>query len=150
MDMIRTTLVLSCALLGAATVAASAEPMMRRAGEWEVTMNNGPMGTMTQKICFTTDKSASELSTMGNRVTKECGSPNVNLGARGVTVDATCTGPGNMKVTIHSVIAPTGPDAFHSETQMQMEGMPQGMASMTMASDARRIGPCQPGDKQMQ
>jgi hypothetical protein len=143
--MIRTTLALSAALL-AMTATASADQVMRRAGEWEIKMQNGPMGQMTQKVCFSTDKSAADLSEMKGRM-KECADPSVNASGNTVTVDVTCTPQPGGKVTIHAVVTTAGPDAFHTETHMKMEGGPQGMPpEMTMVSDARRIGACQPSD----
>jgi len=148
--MIRNSFVLSCALLCAATAAASATvtasaaEMMRRAGEWEITIDAGPMGPMSQTICFKTDKSAVELSTMRGRLTKDCATPGVGIGGASVTVDTTCTGPGNGKVTVHAVIKPNGPDAYRMESHLSFEGLPE----MTLLTDAKRVGPCQPGDKQ--
>ena len=151
--MIRTTLVLSGALLCAAVVAplaaALADPMVRRAGEWEVTMTAGPMPAMTQTVCFKTDKPASELSAMRGRMAKNCSAANVSIGSGSITADATCTGPTNGKVTLHAVITPNGADAYHLDSQMHMDGMPEGMADIKMTTDAKRIGDCQPGDKQV-
>jgi hypothetical protein len=142
--MMRNSLLLSCALLSAATSAASAYPMMRRAGQWEITMNAGPMGPMTQTVCFKTDKSASELSAMRGRMTKDCSTPSVSIGGSSVTVDTVCTGPTNGKVKVHAVITPSGPDAYRMDSHLSLEGM----GDMTMVTDAKRVGPCQPGDKQ--
>jgi len=152
--MIRSTpilsgLILSGVLLCAATTTALADGMMRKAGEWEITMTNGPRGAMTRKICFKTDKSASDLGSQHGPMTKECSPPAVTTSGGSITVDATCTGPTEGKVTIHAVITPKGDDAFHTETHMHIDGM-QGMPDMTMVSDAKRIGDCQPGDKQVE
>ena len=145
--MIRSTLILAGALLCAASTTALADGMVRKAGEWEITMTNGPRGPMTHKICFKTDKSASDMGSQHGPMAKECSQPNVTNGGSSITVDATCTGPNSGKISIHSVITPKGADAFHTETRMHMDGM-EGMPDMTMTSDAKRIGDCQPGDKQ--
>jgi hypothetical protein len=66
-------------------------------------------------------------------------------------MDATCPGPNNGKVSIHAVVTQTGPETFHTESTMHMDGAPQGApADMTMATDGKRLGPCQPGDKQVE
>jgi hypothetical protein len=147
--MIRTTLAISCALLGVA-VTASADDIVRRAGEWQVTMQNGPMGQMTQKVCFATDQTAAQLSALKGPM-KNCTAGNVSTSGNSLTMEATCPGPNNGKVTVHAVVTQTAPDTFHTESTMHMDGAPQGMpADMTMTTDGKRLGPCQPGDKQVE
>lgn len=150
--MIRSILIAGGAL-ACAISAVAAEPV-RRAGQWEVTIRNagGPMqmGPMTHKICFKTDKSLSEISNGRNPMAKDCSPPQVSTSGATITVDSQCKNPMGGQAHLHAVITPNGTDAYHSETQIHMEGVPQGMPSdMTMIADAKRLGPCQPGDQQV-
>jgi hypothetical protein len=122
--------------------------MMRTPGEWEMTMAGGPMAPTAQKACYRGDKSVADMTTSG---LKNCSQKNVNVSGALGTVDAVCSMNG-LQVTVHATVHPTGDAAFHSDTQIHLDGMPKiagfnGMFQMSI--DAHRIGPCQPGDKVM-
>jgi hypothetical protein len=141
--MIRTISAVSCLLLCAAATTASAD-MTRKAGEWQITGNSSSMGTMSQKVCLSKDEPAVDL-----KGPQGCAQPTVVNGANSVTIDTACSDPrGGGKMTVHAVITQTGPDSFRNETHMHMEGGPQGMPpDSTTTVEAKRLGPCQPGDQ---
>jgi hypothetical protein len=146
-------------VVAAATVAISlsstamAETVMK-AGEWVMTIQAGAMGAtgggpMSHNICFKTDKTPADL---GNRRAgmKNCNPPTVSTNGDTATVDVACKGPMGGNMTIHAVVTSLGPDSFREETEMKMDNPPQGMpGSMKMVTEAKRTGPCQPGDQEV-
>jgi hypothetical protein len=145
---IPTAAVMLGALLGAAP-GAVADPLTRRAGEWELTMNNGIMPQSTQRVCYAVDKPLSAIPT--NRM-QNCARNDVTINGDVVTVDATCPIPDKRSITVHATITPIGADSFHSESRMHMDNAPQGAPSdMTMVIDAKRIGDsCKAGETPLQ
>ena len=146
--MIHTFTILSASLLAFAAHAGDLRTMMQQPGEWEVTMGGGMMPTTTQRGCYAGNKSVADLA---NKNMKNCSQKSVNISGSFATVDAVCQMQG-IQVTVHSTIMPTGDAAFHSDSHVQMEGMPaiRGIPTdMVMSVDGHRTGPCQPGDKQM-
>jgi hypothetical protein len=130
---------------------ASAEPMIAKAGEWEVAVTNNGIGQMMkdqspQKICLATDKSPADLRAR-HGFFKNCGEPAISAGGDAVSVHMSCASPIGGNFDVHAVITRSGANAFHNETQVRMQGMP---AELRLASDARRLGPCQPGDQTVQ
>lgn len=149
MNRVFTILSTSLFILGSAAAhAGDLRVMMQQPGEWELTMSGGIMPTMTQKGCYAGDKSVTDLA---NKNMKNCSQKSVNISGNLATVDAVCQMQ-SMQVTVHSTIRPTGDAAFHSDSQVHMDGMPviPGLPSdMTLSVDAHRTGPCQPGEKPM-
>ena len=146
--MIRTTAALSLCLLSLSARAGDLRTMMQQPGEWEATIHGSMMPTTTQKGCYAGDKSVTDLTT---KSFKNCSQKSVNIGAGTATVDAVCQLQG-IQVTVHGTITPVGDDAIHSESQVRIEGMPaiKGIpGAMTVTMDAKRVGPCQPGEKPM-
>jgi len=133
-------------LAGLSARAEDLQSMANRPGEWEVTMSGGMMPVTTHRGCYAGDKSLTELTTANM---ENCSQRNVNIGRDVATVDAVCSMNG-MKVTVHAIVKPTGEDSFHSDSHVQMEGMPSipGIPSdMRMSLDGHRIGACRPGEK---
>jgi hypothetical protein len=82
---------------------------------------------------------------------KDCTRNDVSVSGGVITVDAACSMPNTMKITVHATILPVGPDAFHSESEMRLDNPPPGVPTMKMVIDARRIGDtCQPGETPLQ
>jgi hypothetical protein len=136
------------ALCGAGAHAGDLRTMMQQPGEWEVTMTGGIMPTRTQKGCYAGNRSVTDLV---NRNMKDCSQKSVNISGNLATVDAVCQMQ-SVQVTVHSTIRPTGEAAFHSDSQVQIEGMsgiPGLPGDITMSVDGHRTGPCQPGEHQM-
>ncbi len=140
-------ILLTGALLCISTVADADPVMLRKAGEWEVTMSN-PMGQgapRTMKICFGADKPVTDMTT--NQM-KDCEKKDISASGTTTTVDARCSLPSNMKVSVHGTITMTGPDAYSSESKMHLDGGPAGMPTdVTITAHATRLGPCQPGEE---
>ena len=133
------------------SVAALADPVIVKAGEWVMTMQGGPKanGPMTHKVCFKTDRTPADLRSRAPGA-KNCDTPNVSTSGDTVTVDLTCKGPMGGKMTMHSVIVSLGTDSFRNETEMTMDNAPQGMPNpMKMVTEAKRTGPCQQDDLEL-
>ena len=135
-------------LIGLAAQAADLNAMMKQGGEWELTMSGGMMPTMTQRSCYAGNKSIADLT---NRNMKNCSQQSVSVNGGVATVNAVCQMQ-KMTVTVQSTVRATGDASFHADSHVHLEGMPAipGIpADITMTVDARRTGPCQPGDKPM-
>jgi hypothetical protein len=137
-------------LTGLAAHAGDLNAMMKQAGEWEMTMTGagGLLPTTTQKGCYAGNKTVADLTT---KSMKNCSQQSVNISGAMGTVDAVCQ-MAKMTVTVHSTIRATGDDAFHSDSHVHLDGMPAipGIPSdISMSLDARRTGPCAPGEKPM-
>lgn len=141
-------LALAASLMALPAHAGDLRTMMRQPGEWEATISGNMMPTKTQKGCYAGDKSVADLTT---KSFKNCSQKAVSIGAGTATVDAVCQLQG-LQVTVHGTITPVGDDALHSESQVGIQGMPaiKGIpGAMTVTMDAKRVGPCQPGEKPM-
>jgi hypothetical protein len=146
-----TVLILSAALAaltGSAARAADLNAMMKQAGDWEFVMSGGFMPSMTQHGCYAGDKSIADLTTKNM---KNCSQQSVSVNGGLATVNAVCQMQ-KMTVTVQSTVRATGDAAFHADNHVHLDGMPAipGIpADFTMTVDARRTGPCQPGEKPM-
>jgi hypothetical protein len=151
MSMNRAVLMLSAtlaALAGPAALAADLNAMMRQAGEWEFLISGGPMPSMTQHGCYAGNKSIADLT---NRNMKNCSQQSISVNGAMATVSATCQMQ-KMTVNVQSTVRATSDASFHADNHIQLEGMPAipGIPSeITMSVDARRTGPCAPGEKPM-
>jgi hypothetical protein len=146
----RPALVLSAALIALTSGAKAADlnAMMRQAGEWEFVMSGGIMPTMTQHGCYAGNKSIADLTTKNM---KNCSQQSVSVNGGTATVNAVCQMQ-KMTVTVQSTVRATSDASFHADTRAHLEGMPAipGIpADINMSVDARRTGPCAPGEKPM-
>jgi hypothetical protein len=146
----RPALVLSAALIAltGGAKAADLNAMMRQAGEWEFVMSGGIMPTMTQHGCYAGNKSIADLTTKNM---KNCSQQSVSVNGGTATVNAVCQMQ-KMTVTVQSTVRATSDASFHADTRAHLEGMPAipGIpADINMSVDARRTGPCAPGEKPM-
>jgi len=147
----RATLAAAAALIALTSPAAQAadlNAMMKQAGEWEFVMTGGFIPSMTQRGCYAGNKSIAELT---NRNMKNCSQQSVSVNGGMATVNAVCQMQ-KMTVTVQSTVRATGDASFHADSQVHLEGMPAipGIpADITMTVDARRTGPCAPGEKPM-
>jgi hypothetical protein len=138
---------LSVVLISAAGAAPADSAMVRKAGEWEVTVSNPAMNMAPapRKICFGTDKSITDV--VDNPMMKDCSVKLSSVTGTSAVIDASCDTPNKMRVATHTVITMVSSDAYHSETSAHYEGGAPGMPSdMKFTNDARRLGPCQPGE----
>jgi len=128
--------------------AADLNAMMKQAGEWEFVMSGGFMPSMTQHGCYAGNKSIAELT---NRNMKNCSQQSVSVNGGTATVNAVCQMQ-KMTVTVQSTVRATSDASFHADSRVHLEGMPAipGIPSdMNMTVEARRTGPCVPGEKPM-
>jgi hypothetical protein len=147
----RPALALSAALIaltGGGAKAADLNAMMKQAGEWEFVMSGGPMPSMTQHGCYAGNKSVADLTTKNM---KNCSQQSVSVNGAMATVNAVCQMQ-KMTVNVQSTVRATGDASFHADNRIHLEGMPAipGIPTdITMSVDARRTGPCAPGEKPM-
>ena len=128
--------------------AADLNAMMKQAGEWEFVMSGGFMPSMTQHGCYAGNKSIADLTT---RNMKNCSQQSVSVNGGTATVNAVCQMQ-KMTVTVQSTVRATSDASFHADSRVHLEGMPAipGIPSdMNMTVEARRTGPCVPGEKPM-
>jgi hypothetical protein len=144
---------LAAILCAASLSAASAEPMVRHAGEWETTMNNGKPIV----LCFPTDQTFDQntiLQQMAKIPGSNCTMSNLSTAGNVTSYALQCT-VGGRQMTSTGTITVTGPDAYSSKSHSHggRIPMPNGqvtdMPDMDMVSVSHRIGPCKPGDRQV-
>lgn len=136
------------ALAGFTAQAADLNAMMRQAGEWEFVLSGGLMPSTTQHGCYAGNKSIADLTTKNM---KNCSQRQVSVSGGTATVNATCQMQ-KMTVNVQSTVRATGDASFHADNLISLEGIPAipGIpANITMTLDARRTGPCAPGEKPM-
>jgi len=149
----RTALALSAtliALTGLGAKAADLNTMMRQPGEWEFVMSGagGMIPTTTQHGCYAGNKSIADLTTKNM---KNCSQQSVSINGGTATVNAVCQMQ-KMTVTVQSTVRATSDTSLHADTRAHIEGMPAipGIPSeIDMTIDAKRTGPCAPGEKPM-
>src|SRR3954454_22395520 len=138
--MIRTIFLLSVVL--ASVVPAQADDMMLRAGEWRI-VREGPIPG-AQKVCYAFDRPLGEMT---HRGMDECVQNRVVTGDRLITIDAICLMPDKL-VTVHGTIRALGADTYRADSRIRFHrgGKAEGDA-VTVRVTAKRLGPCQPGDR---
>ena len=149
----RPALALSVSLIpltGLGTKAADLNTMMRQPGEWEYVMSGagGMIPTTTQHGCYAGNKSIADLTT---KSMKNCSQQSVSVNGGSATVNAVCQIQ-KMTVTVQSTVHATSETSLHADTRAHIEGMPAipGIPSdINMSIDAKRTGPCAPGEKPM-
>jgi hypothetical protein len=143
-----TTLMLAAALILSAGASMADTTMIRRAGEWEVTVSNPAINNgapIPRKICFGTDRAISDLA--ANPMMKNCNVKISGATEKTAVVDATCEAPNHITITTHTVITMIGEDAYHSQGTAHMDGAPAGAPTdSAFTNDAKRLGPCQAGE----
>jgi hypothetical protein len=145
-----TLVVILCAVSASA---ARAEQMVRHAGEWETTLDNGrPM-----VMCFPTDQTFDQ-NTITKPMAKLPGGANCTVNNWSTAGNVTsyslqCTIGGSQMTTTGTITA-TGPDAYTSKSHTHggkipmPNGQVQDMPDMDMTTVSHRVGPCKPGDRQ--
>jgi len=134
---------LSLLLAGTAlmTVAAHAdEPGLRKAGQWQVTMT-GPDGKAKPAQNFCWGPASINDVTKGM---ESCSKRDINKTGDVTVIDAMCT-KGNQQITMHITITAASDRAYHSEMHMAYSPGIGNMTSVDVASDAKWLGPCPPG-----
>ncbi len=132
---------------------ARAESPVRHAGEWETTIDNGkPL-----VFCFPTDATFDQnyvTQLMSKIPGASCTVSSLNTVGSVTSYSMQCT-IGGSQMTSSGTVTMTGPDSYASK--MHSHGgvikMPNGqvtaMPDMDMVTTSRRLGPCQPGDRQI-
>ena len=149
---IRSVLLGTCLLtMLPALEARAAELPLRKPGLWEmkVVRTGSPMPEMTMQHCTdeTTDK---QMSTMFSPLSKEiCSKNNIQQTASGYATDSVCSVAG-ASMTSHSDITGDFNSAYAVKTTSHADHGPAGLHDMTMAIEAKWLGPCKadqkPGD----
>ena len=123
------------------------DALMRKSGEWQVTVNRDDAGKgaapQTRKICYGTDQPLGDYATRGM---KDCSRKDVVPSGKVLTITAVCTFNG-APFTVQGTIAATGKDAYHSEEHIHFDQPAEGMpADVAVKTDAKRLGACQPNE----
>jgi hypothetical protein len=149
---IRSVLLGTCLLtMLPALEARAAELPLRKPGLWEmkVVRTGSPMPEMTMQHCTdeTTDK---QMSTTFSPLSKEiCSKNNIQQTASGYATDSVCSVAG-ASMTSHSDITGDFNSAYTVKTTSHADHGPAGLHDMTMAIEAKWLGPCKadqkPGD----
>jgi len=141
------------ALCAVSATAAWAEPLVRHAGEWETTIDNGkPI-----LFCYPTDVTLDQgyvLQSMSKIPGANCTMGSMNTVGNVTSYAMQCT-IGGSQMTSSGTVTVTGPDSFATKSHSHggMMKMPNGQTvaipDMDMANVSHRVGPCQPGDRQI-
>ncbi len=133
-------------LLSSAGTALADQDLIRKAGEWEVTRvpNPGETGAPDKrKSCYANDQTLSDAVAKGMQ---DCTKKDIRMVGGVMNIDAICKLNG-AQVTVKGAISRTGEDSFHTESHMHFDAPPKGTpADITLATDAKRLGPCQAGE----
>lgn len=147
----RAALISTLLALSAAT--ALAGPLVRRAGEWQTTVDNNP----PRITCFTNDATLDQdyvTKTMAKIPDARCTINSINTIGNVTSYSMQCTVSGST-MTSSGTITATGPDAFTSKIHSHGGSMklPNGQISafpdMNLTSTSQRLGPCKPGDRKV-
>jgi hypothetical protein len=143
------TVVLGAALAGAAWAA----PLVRQAGEWETTIDNGkPM-----LFCYPTDVTLDQsyvMQSMSKLPGANCTMSDMKTVGNVTSYSLQCTVGGSL-MTSSGTITVTGPDSFtgkshsHGGVIKMPNGQAVAMPDMDIVNVSRRLGPCKPGDRQI-
>jgi len=152
--------VTAAATIGAGLVMASfagANATSMQGGEWAVTMQMGAKDAqpMVRKLCYSSDIPVNDkfiLAQLQNAMQKmsaNCDKPDIQISGSTVTTALVCKFQ-QMTISTKSKMTFDGDSAYHQDSQTHIDNPMNGMpAEMAMSQDGKRLGPCQPGDKQM-
>jgi hypothetical protein len=137
-------------LCAASVSAAWAEPFVRRAGEWETTIDNG----QPRILCFPTDVTLDKnyvTQPMSKLHAADCTITNMETVGAVTSYSIRCT-VGGSPMTSSGTITATGPDSFtgkihsHGGVIKMRNGKEVALSDMDIVTVSRRLGPCKPGD----
>lgn len=145
-----TLIVVLCTV--SATVA-WAEPLVRHAGEWETTIDNGkPI-----LFCYPTDVTLDQgyvMQSMSKLPGANCTMGSMKTVDNVTSYSLQCTIGGSL-MTSSGTITVTGPDSVtgkahsHGGVIKMPNGQAVAMPDMDIVNVSRRLGPCKPGDRQI-
>jgi hypothetical protein len=131
-------------LVSGAVPALAAEMPSRKAGLWEIRMNNAPLAVQ-QCIDAATDQMM--MSGAGALAQEACPKRDVQRSGDTMTIDSTCTFK-DKTATSHAVVKGSFDSAYTMTVTSEGEAMPSG--KMTLTINAKWLGPCtadqKPGD----
>ena len=152
--------VTAAAIIGAGLAMVSfagASATSMQGGEWAVTMQMGPKDAqpIVRKLCYTSDMPvndkfiSAQLQNAMQKMSASCDKPDIQISGSTVTTALVCKFQ-QMTISTKSKMTFDGDSAYHQDSQTHIENPMSGMpAEMAMSQDGKRLGPCQPGDKQM-
>jgi hypothetical protein len=145
--------VFAVALCVAWAAAAWADPLVRHAGEWETTLDNGK----PVLFCYPADETFDQnviMRSMAKLPGASCTMGNMSTSGNVTSYSMQCT-IGGSTMTSSGTITVTGPDAFtgkvhsHGGAIKMPDGKTMPMQDMDITTVSRRLGPCKPGDRQI-
>ncbi len=144
---------LAIVLCAMSATTAWAEPPVRHAGEWETTIDNGkPI-----RFCYPADATLDQnyvMQSMSKIPGASCTVSNLNTAGSVTSYSMQCM-IGGSQMTSSGTITVTGPDSYtgkvhsHGGIIKMPNGQATAMPDMDMVTTSRRLGPCQPGDRQV-
>jgi len=130
-----------------------AAPLVRQAGEWETTIDNGkPM-----LFCYPTDVTLDQsyvMQSMSKLPGANCTMSDMKTVGNVTSYSLQCTVGGSQMIS-SGTITVTGPDSFtgkshsHGGVLKMPNGQAVAMPDMDIVNVSRRLGPCKPGDRQI-
>jgi hypothetical protein len=151
---------MAAATIGVGLVVASfagAHATSMQGGEWAVTMQMGPKDAqpIVRKLCYTSDMPvndkfiSAQLQNAMQKMSATCDKPDIQISGSTVSTALVCKFQ-QMTISTKSKMTFDGDSAYHQDSQTHIDNPMNGMpAEMAMSQDGKRLGPCQPGDKQM-
>jgi hypothetical protein len=152
--------VTAAAIIGVGLVMASfagANATSMQGGEWAVTMKMGTddASPVVRKLCYTSDMPvndkfiSAQLQNAMQKMSASCDKPDIQISGSTVTTALVCKVQ-QMTISTKSKMTFDGDSAYHQDSQTHIDNPMNGMpAEMAMSQDGKRLGPCQPGDKQV-
>jgi hypothetical protein len=131
--------------LALSTAAQADQELIRKAGEWQVTLVNKPGDSsppQSRQTCYAKDETLSDAVANGM---KQCSAKSVKTIGQQVVIDASCT-VDSAPVTTHVVITQNGANAFHTESHLHFMNPPEGgQTDIDVVTDAKWLGACPAG-----
>lgn len=133
--------------LACAAAAQAADLPQRKSGLWELDsrMEGMPMHGPVQ-VCV--DQNTDNLLQERARAPAQCSVMEVNRGGGGqTTIHSVCKVDAGTTVTTDAVITGDFNSGYRSEMQLRYSPPRQGRSEMKVVTQARWLGPCQPGQQ---
>ncbi len=123
---------------------------VRHGGEWETVINGGP----PRVVCLTKDQVFDKDALLRQMPNAQCTMDTLDIAGNVITFAMQCTLQGST-ITSSGTITQTGPDAFTSKLHGHGGVIPRSNGQTITIPDtdmvvvSRRLGPCKPGDRQV-
>jgi hypothetical protein len=132
-------------LIGLATPALADDALPRRqAGLWEHRMQMSTTGNFTHTVQMCTDDKFDDLARQQGA--SSCSKLSIQRVGERVVIDSVCQANGSTATT-HGSFSGNFDNHFAGQLETRFAPPMNGMSGTTIRMDARRLGPCKPGQK---